>query len=163
MSGAGISILVTSDAVVRGEREDLSGKMAKELFVRAGHRVKRLDYLENNAKKISKWVKEACRDSDIVFITGGTGVGPRDLSIEAVEPLLEKTLPGFGEIFRYETYVNKGTIAWLSRAQAGVIGRCAVFVVPGSPDAVTVAVNLILPEIEHLRRVLSGERHAPNP
>ena len=163
MSSVNVSILVTSDAIISGEREDVSGKLAREMILRAGHNVKRLDYLPNKAGEISSWVKKACKDSDIILITGGTGVGPRDVSVEATAPLFEKSLPGFGELFRYETYINSGTIAWLSRAQAGIIGRCAVFVIPGSPDAIITALKLILPEVNHLKNILSGGKHGGNP
>jgi len=154
MKGADISILVTSDAVVKGQRKDISGKLAEAIFTEAGHRIKRLDYLPNDPKKIAEWVRVACSDSNLVLVTGGTGVGRRDVSIEAVSPLFEKILPGFGELFRYETYKERGTRAWLSRAQAGVIGKCVGFIVPGAPDAVETALKLILPEIRHLGEIL---------
>jgi molybdenum cofactor biosynthesis protein B len=78
-------------------------------------------------------------------------VARRDSTIEAVAPLLEKELPGFGEIFRHQSYQRIGPAAMLSRATAGVIAGRAIFLLPGSPDALELAVErLILPELGHL-------------
>ena len=86
-----------------------------------------------------------------VIVTGGTGVAPRDVTPEAVEPLLERMLPGFGELFRALSYQDIGSAALLSRALAGLVDGRLVFVIPGSRGAVRLALEkLILPEIGHL-------------
>ena len=88
---------------------------------------------------------------DAVLITGGTGVSGRDGTVEAVTPLLEKTLPGFGELFRMLSFAEIGAAAWLSRAFAGTAGKVAVFAMPGSPAGVRLAMErLIVPELPHL-------------
>ena len=89
-------------------------------------------------------------DADVVVICGGTGLTPLDLTLEAVEPLFEKTLPGFGEIFRYKSLEEVGTRAMLTRAAAGVYQGRAVFCLPGSPGAARLGIDLILAEINHI-------------
>lgn len=91
---------------------------------------------------------------DAVLTTGGTGLGPRDSTYEALEGLLEKTLPGFGELFRFLSYADIGAAAMLSRATAGVSKGCVVILLPGSPDAVRLAMDkLVVPELGHMVRV----------
>jgi len=86
----------------------------------------------------------------IVF-SGGTGLTPKDVTYEAIKPLLEKTIDGFGELFRYLSYKDIGPSSMLSRALAGKIKNKAIFLLPGSPNAVKLALNkLILPEIKHV-------------
>jgi len=86
----------------------------------------------------------------IVF-SGGTGLTPKDVTYEAIKPLLEKTIDGFGELFRYLSFKDIGPSSMLSRALAGKIKNKAVFLLPGSPNAVKLALNrLILPEIKHM-------------
>ena len=88
---------------------------------------------------------------EAIISTGGTGIAPTDLTIEAVEPLLEKELPGFGELFRHLTYQEIGSAAVMSRAIAGVANGKAVFCLPGSPHAVELCLErLILPETAHI-------------
>jgi len=84
-------------------------------------------------------------------VTGGTGVAPRDVTPEAVEPLLDRTIPGFGELFRMLSWHDVGSAALLSRALAGLAGGRVVFVLPGSRGALRLALEkLILPELGHL-------------
>lgn len=88
---------------------------------------------------------------DVLVVTGGTGVSPRDLTPEAVEPLLERRLDGFGELFRALSFEQVGAAALLSRALAGTRGRQAVFVLPGSPAALELAMTrLVVPVAAHL-------------
>jgi molybdenum cofactor biosynthesis protein B len=86
-----------------------------------------------------------------VIVTGGTGVAPRDVTPESVEPLLERSVPGFGELFRALSFEEIGSAALLSRALAGLARGRVVFVLPGSRGAVRLALErLILPELGHL-------------
>ncbi len=87
---------------------------------------------------------------DAVVITGGTGLNPSDVTVEAVEPLLEKKIDGFGEIFRYLSFKEVGTSAILSRAIAGIIDGRVVFCLPGSKNAVKLAVSLINDSLDHI-------------
>ena len=87
----------------------------------------------------------------VIVFSGGTGLTPKDVTYEAIKPLLEKTIDGFGELFRYLSYKEIGSSSMLSRALAGKIRNKAIFLLPGSPNAVKLAITtLILPEIRHI-------------
>jgi molybdenum cofactor biosynthesis protein B len=87
---------------------------------------------------------------DVIITTGGTGISPHDVTIEAVESLLEKTLDGFGELFRRKSSEEVSTAALLTRAVAGTYQGVLIFSLPGSPDAVETAMEIILKEVRHL-------------
>lgn len=97
-------------------------------------------------------IREAVQMSkaDAIVICGGTGLTHSDLTLEAVEPLFEKTLPGFGEIFRLRSLEEVGTRAMLTRAAAGIYQGKPIFCLPGSPNAAHLGMNLILAEIGHI-------------
>jgi molybdenum cofactor biosynthesis protein B len=94
--------------------------------------------------------------ADVVVLTGGTGLAPRDVTVEAVGPLLDKALEGFGDLFRKVSYDQVGSAALLSRATAGSTGGKLVFCLPGSPRAVETALDLILPELPHGVHIARG-------
>lgn len=89
-------------------------------------------------------------DVDVIITTGGTGIGPRDITIETLREIFDKELNGFGEIFRYESYKELGTGAILSRATAGVYMGKLIISMPGSPNAVNLGLKIVLPELGHL-------------
>ncbi len=152
---AGCAIVTVSDT--RGPREDRSGDLAVRLLERAGHRVTSRAWTRDEPGAIRRAVRAALagRTTDVVILTGGTGVSPRDRTPEAVRPLLAAELPGFGERFRALSVAEIGNAAWLSRAGAGVTrGRLVVYL-PGSPAAVRLALGRVLiPELAHLLHVL---------
>ena len=88
--------------------------------------------------------------AEVIISTGGTGIGKRDITIETIQPLFDKELTGFGEIFRYESYKELGTGAILSRATAGVWNETLLVALPGSPNAVTLGMKIIKPELGHM-------------
>ncbi|MCL2687414.1 MAG: MogA/MoaB family molybdenum cofactor biosynthesis protein [Methanobrevibacter sp.] len=94
------------------------------------------------------------KNIDIIFTTGGTGIGSRDITIETIEPLFQKELVGFGEIFRSKTYKELGSGAILSRATAGVYKNTLIFSMPGSPNAVKLGISIIIDELAHLKKHL---------
>ncbi|MCP8315710.1 MAG: MogA/MoaB family molybdenum cofactor biosynthesis protein, partial [archaeon] len=89
-------------------------------------------------------------DADAVILTGGTGLAKRDVTFESIMPLLDKEIEGFGEIFRAVSYQKIGPPSYLSRALAGTLNGKLIFCLPGSPQAVELALNLILPELSHI-------------
>lgn len=89
-------------------------------------------------------------DVDVIITTGGTGIGSRDITIEALKCIFDKELSGFGEIFRYESYKELGTGAILSRATAGIYMDRLIIALPGSPNAVNLGLKIALPELGHL-------------
>jgi molybdenum cofactor biosynthesis protein B len=140
----------------KGEKTaDISGEVVKALLKNAGHMVLSKKIIMDDKVMIEEAVKSVLNSADLdaAVFCGGTGIAPRDVTIETVSPLLEKTLPGFGEIFRRLSYDMVGSAAVMSRAVAGVAKGKALFCIPGSPDAVRVSVEmLILPEAPHIVR-----------
>lgn len=152
----GIYICSTSRyrQMVKGESvKDLGGDTIQNLIESAGNKVLFRKILMDDKEMITKAFDDTlgASDLDAVIFSGGTGITPTDVTIEAVTPLLEKTLPGFGEFFRRISFDEVGSAAVLSRAAAGVAGGKAFFCIPGSPNAVKTAVEkLILPEAPHI-------------
>ena len=151
----GIAIITVSDT--RTSADDTSGATLTEIFRGAGHDVRPVAIVKDDAAEITAALVEAERDHGVraIVINGGTGIAKRDVTIEAITPLLDRVLPGFGEIFRTLSYAEIGSAAFLSRAVAGSRGKRMVFALPGSRNAVRLAAEkLILPELPHLVREL---------
>jgi molybdenum cofactor biosynthesis protein B len=104
--------------------------------------------------EVQRVIREACADPGVqsVILTGGTGITSRDSTFEAVDAILDKRLPGFGELFRMLSYQDVGAAAMLSRAQMGIHARRIVVSLPGSPNACRLALEkLLVPELPHSR------------
>ena len=148
------AVLTVSDS--RTLETDESGPKVRALFASAGHDVRHHALLPNDEIRVRALVSEwlALGSLDVIVITGGTGLGSRDRTIEAVRPLFEKELPGFGELFRLLSYQEQvGTAAILSRATAGAARGTLVFSLPGSRAAVELAMTrIILAEAGHALR-----------
>jgi molybdenum cofactor biosynthesis protein B len=132
---------------------DTGGARVAELLGAAGHPVVVREIVKDEPAAISALLGALLVRDDVraVILTGGTGVAPRDVTPDTVEPLLDRVVPGFGELFRALSYEEIGTAALLSRALAGLASGCVVFVLPGSRGAVELAMQkLILPELGHL-------------
>jgi molybdenum cofactor biosynthesis protein B len=112
----------------------------------------RYSLLPDDISLVRKWLEGAVAspDTDAIITTGGTGLAPSDVTIEAAGPLLEKEIPGFGEIFRRESMDEIGYAAMLTRAIAGIFQGRAVFCMPGSPNAVRLGIGIIAPELGHV-------------
>ncbi len=149
------AVLVVSDTRARamreGRDEDISGKLVERELQAAGHTTTRL-IVPDDAGQIRTAVKKFIADKkiDVVIAVGGTGVTARDVTIETLQPLFEKELPGFGELLRRIGYEKVGGPALLTRATAGLIKRKPVFCLPGAPNAVEVAMGLITQELGHV-------------
>jgi len=144
-------VLTISDT--RTAETDKSGDLIQQGLEAAGFEVAERHIVKDEPELVRRQVLRAIArpDLDVVLATGGTGVAPRDSTVEAVEPLLHKQLSGFGELFRAFSVEEIGAAAMLSRALAGTAGRTAIFVMPGSSGAVLLATErLILPELAHL-------------
>ena len=151
----GCAIVTVSDT--RGRGDDPSGDLLLRRVERGGHAVVSRDWVTDDAPAIRRVVRAALarRDVDAVLVTGGTGVAPRDVTPEAVAPLVQRWLPGFGELFRVLSHREVGGAAWLSRAAAGVARGRLLVILPGSPAAVRLAADrLLVPELAHAARLL---------
>ena len=145
------AVLTVSDT--RTLETDSGGALVAELLAGAGHPVASRAIVRDEPEEIRRGLETALAAPDVraVVLTGGTGVAPRDVTPETVEPLLERVIPGFGELFRMLSYEEIGSAALLSRALAGLRGGRVVFVLPGSRGAIRLALEkLILPELGHL-------------
>lgn len=149
------AVLTVSDS--RTLESDASGDLIQERLEDAGHEVVSRELVADDRgqihRRLESWLEAA--ELDLIVTTGGTGISRSDRTPEAVRPLLERELPGFGELFRRLSYDQIGAAAMLSRATAGVHGDTAIFALPGSPKAVELAMDeLIVPEIGHLLGLL---------
>ena len=152
---AGCAILTVSDT--RGPADDGSGDRAQALLAAAGHRIVVRRWVKDQRGLIRRAAEALLRrnDTDVVVVTGGTGVAPRDVTPEAIEPMFTRAMPGFGERFRARSEAQVGTAAWLSRASAGVARGRLVVLLPGSTPAVELALTeLLLPQLGHLLGLL---------
>ena len=146
-------VLTISDS--RTEATDTSGDAIQELLNAAGHELVGRQIVRDDPSAVRETVMAQAPTTDVIITTGGTGVTARDSTYEAIVGVLNKKLDGFGELFRMLSYAEVGTAAMLSRAVAGSIERTAVFSLPGSENAVRLAMTkLILPEIGHVVREL---------
>lgn len=144
-------VITVSDT--RAPETDTSGRAIADLLEGAGHRVVERALVRDDPDAIGLLVERslARADVDVVITTGGTGIGPRDGTIEVVERLLDKRLDGFGELFRALSYEEIGAAAMLSRACAGLARGRILVALPGSEPAVRLAMTkLLLPELGHM-------------
>lgn len=148
-------VLTCSDS--RAHADDVSGRALREGLEAAGHTVVGQTVVRDEPDAIRAAVERGLAGgARAVLVTGGTGITRRDQTVEAIRPLLDKETPGFGELFRMLSFQEIGSAAWLSRALAGTARGALVFVLPGSPNAVRLALErLILPELGHAVRELS--------
>ena len=153
-------VLTVSDT--RTLETDRGGALIDEMLQRAGHEIVTRQIVRDDLELIRAAVVQATEsfvDLEAVIVTGGSGIGPRDQTPEALRPLLTKELPGFGEVFRVLSWEEVGAATMLSRAFAGVMNRTLLFVLPGSTNAVRLAMEkLIVPELGHLVREVRPER-----
>lgn len=146
-----VAVLTISDT--RTQDTDTGGDTVEELMRDAGHEIVERDIVRDEASSIrTRLVNLLARpDVDAVVTTGGTGISARDTTYEVVDRMLEKKLDGFGEIFRMLSYEEIGAAAVLSRAVAGAVGTKFIACLPGSRNAVRLAVErLLVPEISHV-------------
>ena len=146
-------VLTISDT--RTAETDASGDAIAQALTSAGHDVAGRRIVRDEPATVREIVRAESRNVPVIVTTGGTGITARDSTYEAISALLDKRLDGFGELFRMLSYEQIGSAAMLSRACAGSIGTTAIFALPGSEQAVRLAMDkLILPEIGHVVREL---------
>ena len=145
------AVITVSDT--RTLEDDTGGALVVELLEGHGHRVAAREIVKDEPEAIAGALRAALAQEEAraVILTGGTGVAPRDVTPDTVEPLLDRVISGFGELFRMLSYEEIGSAALLSRALAGIVSGRVVFVLPGSRGAVRLGMEkLILPELGHL-------------
>ncbi|WP_435359202.1 MogA/MoaB family molybdenum cofactor biosynthesis protein [Haloarchaeobius sp. DFWS5] len=151
LTDIGVGVITVSSS--RSMDDDPSGDAIESAVEDAGHTVVVRELVRDDFDGVQGTVARLVErdDVDIVVTTGGTGVTPDDVTVEAVRPLFDKELPGFGELFRRLSYDDIGTTVVATRAVAGVANGCPVFCLPGSRAAVELGVeDIVLPEAPHL-------------
>jgi molybdenum cofactor biosynthesis protein B len=151
-------VITVSDT--RDEATDTSGQAIKKCLSDEGHQSAGYRIVKDDPVQIEALLNEALDDSEVeaVIVNGGTGIAPRDGTYEVVSRFLEKKLDGFGEIFRYLSYLDIGSAAVMSRAAAGTARGKILISLPGSRGAVSLAMEkLVLPEIRHMVSQLQGK------
>ncbi len=146
-----VAIVTVSDT--RTRENDTGGDLIESRVTSAGHKVVFRTIVKDEPEQIGALLERIVAETDarVILFTGGTGIAPRDTTYDVISRKLEKVMPGFGELFRMLSYQEVGAAAMLSRATAGVYRGRVVMSMPGSPNAVQVAMDkLIMPEIQHL-------------
>jgi molybdenum cofactor biosynthesis protein B len=149
-------VITCSDT--RTPETDTSGQLIQKLLKEHGHTIVTYHLVKDEPGQIQFRIVQGTANQAVqaIIINGGTGISRRDSTFDAVSKMLEKRLDGFGEIFRYLTYLEIGSPAIMSRATAGVIKGRVLFSIPGSENAVRLAMEkLILPELGHLVKELT--------
>ena len=155
-----VGIIVLSDKAARGEREDRSGPALKELVEGEGWKVEKLLVLPDEEEELRKAILKMIDSDgvDLVLTSGGTGLGPRDITPEVTAQVMEKEVPGIGELLRIKGYEQTAT-AVLSRGCAGTRENSLIVNLPGSPKAVRESWSLLREIVPHAIAVLRGEAH----
>lgn len=149
----GFAIVTISDS--RTLETDESGNIASKILISNGYDVIERVLIPNDANRIRKKIRDLVKDKrvDVVITIGGTGLSKRDLTVETVSKIVEKKINGFGELFRAISYSEIGVSAMLSRAFGGVVSGKIILCLPGSQNAVELAIRkLVIPEIRHMIR-----------
>lgn len=151
-----VSIITVSTSKFREKQnkkkvDDKSGEIIRKMIEKTGYQIVSQKLIDDNIEMIRFTLLKSIyvEGAEAVIITGGTGISPRDVTIESIRPLFDKELEGFGEVFRNISFHQIGSPAQLSRATAGVIDNRIVYCIPGSPNAVEPALEIILPELPH--------------
>jgi molybdenum cofactor biosynthesis protein B len=150
------AIITVSDS--RNFESDRSGQIIQEKLAEAGHQILSYVILPDEPSQIKQQLADLSENValNVVILNGGTGISSRDTTYDLLETMLEKTLPGFGEIFRNLSYQEIGSRAIASRSTAGIYHQKVIFSLPGSSHAVKLAMEkLILPELRHLVKQIS--------
>ena len=153
-----VGVLTISDKGARGDRQDKSGTVIREILPSIDACTANYDVIPDEKElivaKLVKWADED--DLDIIITTGGTGLTPRDVTPEATLAAVDRIVPGFAEAMRAES-LKKTPHAMLSRAVVGTRGKCLILNLPGSPKAVRECLEVILPALPHAVETLKGQ------
>ena len=150
-------VLTVSDRSARGERPDATGPRVAARLRELGHEA-HVRIVPDEAVEIAEAVSAAATDHELIVVAGGTGLGPRDVTPQAVAAVLDYEIPGFGELMRAEGR-RSTPLATLSRSLAGVAGASLVLVVPGSPRGAIESLDAVAPLLPHALETLAGEDH----
>ena len=154
-----VGIITMSDGVAAGKREDKSGKILSDGFAQAGCAIEKQLVLPDGSEELRKTIKSWIDSGvELIITTGGTGLGPRDLTIPVLETMFDSRLPGIEQAL-HAYGRGKLATASLSRLAAGVVGSAIIISLPGSPGAVRDGLKVLIPTIFHAFHMMKGEGH----
>ena len=155
-----VAVLTISDSCTEGSREDVSGQTIVEILPEETFEMREKKIVPDDYQAIARALKKFSdeQDIDMVLTTGGTGLGPRDITPEATASVCERVVPGLGEVMRAEG-LKKTPNAILSRSFAGIRGKTLIINMPGSPKAVRECLEIILNVIPHAVKMMHGGGH----
>lgn len=148
-------LILASDRVARGEREDKTASGVEAVLTEAGVELEGVAVVPDELDALSAAIREACSAVDLVLTSGGTGIGPRDVTPEATRAVIEQEIPGLGEAMRAASLAKVPTAA-LSRALAGTSGAALVVNLPGSPAGARECLQVVMPAVLHGVKLLAG-------
>jgi molybdopterin adenylyltransferase len=148
LAGVRVAVLTVSDRVAAGSREDAGGDALRELLEAAGATLAARDVVPDERERVAAAVRAMAAGADVVLTTGGTGLGPRDVTPEATRTVLDREAPGIAEALRHASLAIT-PFAMLSRAAAGLVGRTLVVNLPGNPKAVREEWAVLVPVLGH--------------
>jgi|SRR5688572_9352442 len=154
-NGFAVALLVCSDRAAQGSRADATADLLRPLLAARGHRLQTVRVEPDERDRIEAALRELARTHVLVLTTGGTGLAPRDVTVEATRAVVEREVPGFGEAMRARSLAST-PMAMLSRATAGTLGSSLIVNLPGSPSGAAECLEVVLPAVGHAARLLRG-------
>lgn len=160
----GLAVLTVSTSGYQGQREDTSGEAIKEMLAAPDYEVVRYEIVSDEqdiiAQRMAQWADDP--EVDLIVSTGGTGLGPRDVTPEACLSIIDREVPGLAETMRAET-LKYTPMAMLSRSVAGIRGNTLIITLPGSPKAVRETLEVVKPVLPHALELLKRESVSEHP
>jgi molybdenum cofactor biosynthesis protein B len=156
---AWFALVVTSDRVFKGEKEDKITPLVREYLQSQDHILVYTKIVPNDPVLIRQAILEAASRAHVVLVTGGTGLSKRDITVDVAEKIAARKVPGFGEYHRQLSRESVGLRSLLSRVSAYMIGGTLIMVSPGNPDAVRVSLEILNEVADHIRDMAKGLSH----